>query len=142
MGSPILARTLDNFGHFCTLFQNFSPGLFLELRPFEKRIKEKDQTILHVSCCTFVLLCSNIASSIHGDLSLDMGLADTLGAEHHSRIPEIHHHSRPHFVATMGAVIGCNLATLRDDLSSPCHPSPKNQTREGCGCFRGLFRGS
>ena len=48
-------------------FRHFSTFSLLELRGFttvlsqrdEKRIKEekeKDQTILHVSCCTFVLL--------------------------------------------------------------------------------------
>ena len=58
-----LFALFHSLSHCFRVFQNFSPGLFLELRGFttvlvqrdKKRIK-KGQTILHVGCCTFVVL--------------------------------------------------------------------------------------
>ena len=55
------------FHTFSELFRIFPPGLFLRIKGFyckatkrdQKRIKIKDPTILHVSCCTFVLLREN-----------------------------------------------------------------------------------
>ena len=56
------------FSHFFRDFQKFSPGHSLRIKGFcccfsskrrkenKSEYKEKDQTILHVSCCTFVLL--------------------------------------------------------------------------------------
>ena len=54
----IASALLHTFSHFSALFHTFRifPRTFVKLRPVYKRIKEKDQTILHVSCCTFVLL--------------------------------------------------------------------------------------
>ena len=74
----IVSSLFHTFWHFSTHFRTFSeflrvfpPGVFFELRGFttvfvqrdEKRIKENKKkkakpfrTILHVSCCTFVLL--------------------------------------------------------------------------------------
>ena len=53
----IVSALFHTFTHFYTLLRNFPPGLFLKLSFFFKREwKEKGQTILHVSCCLFVLL--------------------------------------------------------------------------------------
>ena len=64
----IVRHFLALFGTFPHFFALFLQDFFVELRGFtivlvrrkEKIIKEnkkeKDQTILHVSCCTFVLL--------------------------------------------------------------------------------------
>ena len=52
-----LSHTSHTFPHFFTLFP---PGLSLKIKPFLKRRKENKkkntETILHVSCCTFVIL--------------------------------------------------------------------------------------
>ena len=58
----IVSALFHTFSHFkiSTLFhtfQHFSPRAFLKIKAFlNKRKKEKDQTMLHVSCFTFVLL--------------------------------------------------------------------------------------
>ena len=48
-----LSRT---FPHFFTRFQNFTSRTSLKIKAIFKENKEKDQTILHISCRTFVLL--------------------------------------------------------------------------------------
>ena len=55
-----VSALLRTVSHFSTPFHTFSEFFrigFLKMKAFLKRAKkEKDQTILHVICCTFVLL--------------------------------------------------------------------------------------
>ena len=69
----IVSALFHTFWHFSTLFAFFRAFLqdFLRIKGFyyclvqrdEKRIKRKKQIILHVSCCTFVLLRHNCTFS-------------------------------------------------------------------------------